>query len=180
MDDNELIENCGINYCETVFTGHFFVEVLPMIGDVERLYIIISDNTLHYYDADLGWQSIGGSGGAVDWDDITYKPTEFPPSAHEHIDSEVELTETYTGNLAGAVTQKEANDIFDALVGGGGIFIRRSFFAPPFTSYRGFAPENSLETDAVWTITKTVENANGTIFSNEQVFNHKWTEINTI
>ena len=63
---------------------------------------------------------------------------------------------------------------------GGGIFIRRSFFAPPFTSYRGFAPENSLETDEVWTITKTIENANGTIFSNEQVFNHKWTEINTI
>ena len=118
---------------------------------------------------------------SVDWDDINEKPIEFPPSAHEHIDSEVELTETYTGNLAGAITQKDANDILDAMAGsGGGIFIRRSFFVPPFTSYRGFAPENSLETDAVWTITKTVENANGTIFSNEQVFNHKWTEINTI
>ena len=58
------------------------------------------------------------NGGAVDWDDITDKPTEFLPSAHEHIDSEVELTETYTGNLAGAVTQKEANDILDSLVGG--------------------------------------------------------------
>lgn len=64
--------------------------------------------------------------------------------------------------------------------GKGDILIRRSFFSPPFTSYRGFAPENSLETDSVWTVTKTVENANGTIFSNEQVFNHKWTEINTI
>ena len=118
---------------------------------------------------------------SVDWDDINEKPTAFPPSAHEHSDTEVELTETYTGNLAGATTQKDANDILDALVSGGsGIFIRRSFFAPPYTSYRGFAPENSLETDAVWTITKTVENADGTIFSNEQVLNHKWTEINTI
>lgn len=57
---------------------------------------------------------------SVDWDDINEKPIEFPPSAHEHIDSEVELTETYTGNLAGATTQKDANDILDALVGSGG------------------------------------------------------------
>lgn len=51
-------------------------------------------------------------------DFIKNKPTTFPPSAHGHMDSEVELTETYTGNLSGATTQKEANDILDSLVGG--------------------------------------------------------------
>jgi hypothetical protein len=118
MTDEEIIEGCGFGYCETVFTGHYFVEQLPDIGDVERLYIRTTDNTLHRFDADLGWVAIGG-GGSVDWDDITNKPTEFPPSAHGHLDSEVQLTETYTGNLDGATTVKDTMDVLDAFVGGG-------------------------------------------------------------
>ena len=145
--------------------------------DVDTVAETITINSSDWIQIQSDWNQTDNT--QVDY--IKNKPTEFPPSAHTHSDTEVNLTETYTGNLSGATTQKDANDILDALVGGGGgVFIRRSFFTPPFTSYRGFAPESSLETDAVWTVTKTVENENGTIFSNEQVFNHKWTEINTI
>jgi hypothetical protein len=63
--------------------------------------------------------NFSGGGGSVDWDDITNKPTAFPPEAHGHLDSEVQLTETYTGNLDGATTVKEAMDVLDAFVGGG-------------------------------------------------------------
>ena len=155
----------------------FFINGTNTTVEVDTVLQTIKINASDWIQIQSDWSQTNNT--QVDY--IKNKPTEFLPSAHEHSDTEVNLTETYTGNLAGATTQKGANDILDALVGGGGgIFIRRSFFAPPFTSYRGFAPENSLETDAVWTITKTIENANGTIFSHEQVFNHKWTDINTI
>ena len=58
-------------------------------------------------------------------------------------------------DINGVLCSVDENGIVTVLNGGGGgggIFIRRSFFAPPFTSYRGFAPKNSLEIDAVWTI----------------------------
>jgi len=35
-------------------------------------------------------------------------------------DTELSLSETYTGNLSGATTQKDANDVLDAFEGGGG------------------------------------------------------------
>ena len=56
--------------------------------------------------------------------------------------------------------------------------IRRSetFYAPSYISYLGFAPAGSLETDAVWTITKRVGSADGTIVSNVQYFDKKWSE----
>jgi hypothetical protein len=64
--------------------------------------------------------------------------------------------------------------------GGGGevVYERKSetFYAPSYISYLGFAPDGSLETDAVWTITKRVGSADGTIVSNVQYFNKKWTE----
>jgi hypothetical protein len=57
-------------------------------------------------------------------------------------------------------------------------FIRRSetFYAPSYISYLGFAPKDSLESNAVWTITKRVGSADGTIVSNVQYVNKKWTE----
>lgn len=115
--------------------------------------------------------------------DCTNQPLTILEMLSQH--TQQVATEMQLGHIrSGGDISVDENGIVTVLNGGGGsgggVFIRRSFFTPPFTSYRGFAPENSLETDAVWTITKTVENANGTIFSNEQVFNHKWTEINTI
>ena len=60
--------------------------------------------------------------------------------------------------------------------------IRRSetFYAPSYISYLGFAPDGSLETDAVWTITKRVGSADGTIISNVQYLLKKWTERNLL
>lgn len=63
--------------------------------------------------------------------------------------------------------------------GGGGVVYERkseTFYAPSYTSYLGFAPKNSLETDPVWTITKRVGSADGTIVSNVRYLNKKWTE----
>jgi hypothetical protein len=62
--------------------------------------------------------------------------------------------------------------------GGEVVYERKSetFYAPSYISYLAFAPTGSLETDAVWTITKRVGSADGTIVSNVQYFNKKWTE----
>ena len=62
--------------------------------------------------------------------------------------------------------------------GGGVVYERKAetFYSPSYISYLGFAPEGSLESDDVWTITKRVGSADGTIVSNAQYFNKKWTE----
>lgn len=55
--------------------------------------------------------------------------------------------------------------------------IRRSdYISADRISYLAFAPQGSQETDAVWTITKRVGSADGTIVSNVQYVNKKWTE----
>jgi len=60
---------------------------------------------------------------------------------------------------------------------GGIVYERKSetFYAPSYISYLAFAPQGSLETDAVWTITKRVGSADGTIISNVQTPNWAWT-----
>lgn len=56
-------------------------------------------------------------------------------------------------------------------------YIRRSdYISADRKSYLAFAPSGSLETDAVWTITKRVGSADGTIVSNVQYFDKRWTE----
>jgi hypothetical protein len=66
--------------------------------------------------------------------------------------------------------------------GGGIVYVRKSetFYAPSYISYLAFAPEGSLETDAVWTITKRVGSADGTIISNVQYLLKKWSERNLL
>ena len=58
----------------------------------------------------------------------------------------------------------------------GNIRLSETFYAPSYISYLAFAPAGSLETDAVWTITKRVGSADGTIISNVQYSLKKWTE----
>jgi hypothetical protein len=61
--------------------------------------------------------------------------------------------------------------------GGGVSYIRRAeVIVATWTSYYAFAPAGSLETDAVWTITKVVDSADGTIVSNVKYLLKKWTE----
>ena len=66
--------------------------------------------------------------------------------------------------------------------GGGTVYVRKSetFYAPSYISYLAFAPQGSLETDAVWTITKRVGSADGTIISNIQYLLKKWSERNLL
>jgi len=66
--------------------------------------------------------------------------------------------------------------------GGGTVYERKSetFYAPSYISYLAFAPQGSLETDAVWTITKRVGSADGTIISNVQYLLKKWSERNLL
>ena len=65
---------------------------------------------------------------------------------------------------------------------GGTVYERKSetFYAPSYISYLAFAPQGSLETDAVWTITKRVGSADGTIISNVQYLLKKWSERNLL
>lgn len=63
-----------------------------------------------------------------------------------------------------------------APVSTGGYIRRSETIEATWISYLGFAPVGSLETDAVWTITKQVDSADGTIISNVQYLLKKWTE----
>ena len=66
--------------------------------------------------------------------------------------------------------------------GGGGTqvnseYIRKSdYVALTLTSYQGFAVTGSLESDAVWSITKTITTAAGAVTSSVRTNNVKWTE----
>jgi len=89
-------------------------------------------------------------------------------------------------NLVGNL-QKNATAIQPIYVnppssGGGTVYERKSetFYAPSYISYLAFAPQGSLETDAVWTITKRVGSADGTIISNVQYLLKKWSERNLL
>jgi len=62
--------------------------------------------------------------------------------------------------------------------GGGGsgvVYIRRSDYTT-LISYNGYALTGSLETDAVWTITKIVTDSAGDVISSVQTENYKWSE----
>lgn len=92
------------------------------------------------------------------------------------------VTSNLENDLVGSVPKKAAvtQPIYYNPPSGGGevVYERKSetFYAPSYISYLGFAPAGSLETDAVWTITKRVGSADGTIVSNVQYVNKKWTE----
>jgi len=83
-----------------------------------------------------------------------------------------------TGNMQTRAAVTQPIYVNPPTGGGGVVYERKSetFYAPSYISYLGFAPKNSLETEAVWTITKRVGSADGTIVSNVQHFNKKWTE----
>lgn len=53
--------------------------------------------------------SEGGSGGASTWDELTGKPTEFPPEAHTHPISEVDSLQT---ELDGKAPKQRYNTLF--------------------------------------------------------------------
>jgi hypothetical protein len=58
---------------------------------------------------------------------------------------------------------------------GGTSYIRKSETIPAtYISYLGYAPAGSLETDAVWTITKIVDSASGVVISKVQTPNWQW------
>ena len=50
-----------------------------------------------------GWNA-GGSGGASTWDELTGKPTEFPPESHTHQQSEVDGLETRLDAIEDSIT----------------------------------------------------------------------------
>lgn len=86
------------------------------------------------------------------------------------------------GNLPPNATVIQPIYVNPAQGGGGIIYTRKSetLYAPSYISYLAFAPQGSLETDAVWTITKRVGSADGTIISNVQYLLKKWTERNLL
>lgn len=78
--------------------------------------------------------------------------------------------------VAKAITGGFKHVYEDKPTGGVSIIRRSDYISADRKSYLAFAPTGSLETDAVWTITKRVGSADGTIVSNVQYVNKKWTE----
>ena len=58
--------------------------------------------------------------------------------------------------------------------GGGTVYIRRADY-DTLVSYNGYAPLGSLESDAVWTITKITSDAYGNVISSVQTEDWAWT-----
>ena len=96
---------------------------------------------------------------------------------------DVDTTDIATGKMI-EVEEVGGNFVHKYVVkptgGGSNIRLSETFYAPTYTSYLGFAPSGSLETEAVWTITKRVGSENGTILSNVQTENVKWSERNLL
>ena len=45
----------------------------------------------------------------------------FAPVSHSHQDTAINITTAYSGNLSGCTTQQDANDVLDAMTGGGSL-----------------------------------------------------------
>ena len=89
---------------------------IPFWNTVASVWKKITANNLYLWlkdKFDLIYSTFSGS-----YNDLSDVPLTFPPSSHQHPDTAINLTETYTNNLAGATTQKEANDVLDAFSGG--------------------------------------------------------------
>ena len=68
------------------------------------------------------WECIDNTTNNAIWADVGFMRSK-DSIQHMHADEDVKLIKAYEGNLVGATTQKDANDILDALVGGGLISI---------------------------------------------------------
>ena len=72
---------------------------IPQQRQINTVYYNMSNDTvLVYNDMLREWKTMNfnGGSGSVDWDDITNKPTEFPPESHGHISDGVTITGTGT------------------------------------------------------------------------------------
>lgn len=91
---------------------------IPFWNTVASIWRKITANNLYLYlkeKFDLVYSTFSGS-----FNDLTDIPTEFPPQAHGHNDTSIQLTESYSNNLSGCTTQKEANDVLDNFSSGSG------------------------------------------------------------
>lgn len=77
---------------------------------------------------------------------------------------------------SGSQIRVKEDGTMEVIGGSGGALIRLSdYISAERKSYLAFAPQGSQETDAVWTITKRVGSADGTIISNTQTEDWAWT-----
>ena len=157
--DDEILNNyspCShTGYNESCYTGAFFVSELPEIGDINRVYVNITDNTIWHY-VNNQWVQLGGSG-------LSFSDLVSILQEGDNVTLDIDnLNQTITINSSG---------------GGIVTYIRRSdYVLLDRKSYIGIAPNGSLETEAVWTIWVTITNSSGEVVSNIQYINKKWSE----
>jgi len=85
-----------------------------------------------------------------------------------------EISEVITGNLREVVECISGNVTEVAT-----IYTRRHKWLSPY-SYNGKAAAGSLESDAVWTITRLTMSADGTVSATDILYNVKWSDVLTL
>ena len=71
------------------------------------LYVETDTHVINYSNG-FDWIPIA----VADWDDIQFKPSTFPPSAHTHVSSDI--TDATEQNTADTIVKRDANGNFSA------------------------------------------------------------------
>jgi hypothetical protein len=160
--DNHTIEINPVVNEVTVRPDNHTIEINPVVNEI-RFYA-------------TGVYAVQGSGSPAptgEHNDLTGRDAEdaHPISAITNLQGELD-DKADADSLAAVATSGSYNDLLDTPTPSD----KRTEWVSLALMYQGFAPQGSVESDAVWTIYKIVTLATGGVVSNTEYTDKKWTE----